>query len=137
MIVAVNYLAVLVAAVAAYAVGAVWYSPIGFGKQWKKLMGLSNEDMRRMPLTMQQAMAIGFIFTLLMSYVLAHFEIYLRVSDIPNALALGFWVWLGFGVMVLSYSWTYEGKSFKLFLFNAAHLLIATEVMAAVLSLWR
>lgn len=136
MIVAVNYLAVLLAAVAAYAVGAVWYSPIGFGKQWKKLMGFSNEDMRRMPLTMRQAMAAGFLFTLLMSYVLAHFVMFLHVTDVLNALALGFWVWLGFGVMVLSYSWTYEGKSFKLFLFNAAHLLVATEVMAAVLSLW-
>ncbi|HLD39833.1 MAG TPA: DUF1761 family protein, partial [Candidatus Nanoarchaeia archaeon] len=33
-----NYLAVLVAAIAAYVVGFLWYGPV-FGKKWMALMG--------------------------------------------------------------------------------------------------
>jgi hypothetical protein len=132
----INYLVVLVAAIAAYAVGAIWYSPIGFGKQWMKLSGISKDDMHKMPLTPVQAMSLGFLFTLLISYVFAHFVVYIGVTDLPSALTLGFWAWLGFGFTTLAHSWLYEGKSLKLFLFNAAHLLVAFLAMAAVYGLW-
>ena len=133
----INYLAVFVAGVAAYAVGAIWYSPVGFGKQWMKMMHLSKDDMGKMPLTPAQAMSLGFVFTMLMSYVFAHFVVYIGVQDVPTALTLGFWTWLGFGFTVLAHSWLYEGKSLKLFLFNAAHLLAAISAMALVFGLWQ
>lgn len=132
----INYLAVLVAALAAYVVGAIWYSPAGFGKIWKKLAGFTDEDMRHMPLNMQQSMVLGFLFTLLLSYVFAHFVILTGVKDVASALTLGFWSWLGFGATTLSYSWLYEGKSVKLFLFNAGHLLVALLAMSLVYGLW-
>ncbi len=133
----INYLAVLVAALAAYAVGAVWYSPVGFGKWWMKEMGISKGEMRKMPLTATQAMSLGFVFTLLLSYVFAHFVVLVGVKDIASALTLGFWTWLGFGFTTLSYSWLYEGKSIRLFLFNAAHLLVALLAMSLVYGLWQ
>jgi hypothetical protein len=137
MDIGIDYLAVVVAAVAAYAVGAVWYSPMGFGKYWMKLQGIDKNNMPKMPLSMTQAMALGFVFTLLMSYVFAHFVVLVGVTDIASALTLGFWTWLGFGVPVLSYSWLYEGKSAKLFLFNSAHLLVALLAMSLVYGLWQ
>lgn len=136
MEIVINYFAVLLAAVASYAVGAVWYSPIGFGKPWRKLMGLTAEDMRKMPLTAPQAMILGFLFTLVTAYVMEHLMVLVGVTMMPEALTLGFWLWLGFATPVLSYSWVYEGKSVKLFFLNAAHLFIALEVMAFVLGLW-
>lgn len=137
MDIGINYLAVLVAALAAYAVGAVWYSPAGFGKQWRKMMHLSVEDMQKMPLTAAQAMMLGFLFTLLLSYVFAHFAALVGVKDVASALTLGFWSWLGFGATTLAHSWLYEGKSLKLFLFNSAHLLVALLAMSLVFGLWR
>jgi hypothetical protein len=133
----INYLAVLVAAIAAYAVGAVWYSPIGFGKWWMKEMGLKKDEMHKMPLSPTQAMTLGFVFTLLLSYVFAHFVVLVGVADVASALTLGFWAWLGFGFTTLSYSWLYEGKSVRLFLFNAAHLLVALLAMSLVYGLWQ
>lgn len=137
MDIAVNYLAVLVAAVVSYAIGAVWHSPLGFGKQWMKMMGLDKESMRKMPLTAQQAMILGFLFTLLVSYILSHFIVIAGVRDLPGALTLGFWLWLGFGITTLANGWLWEGKSLKLFLFNAAYLLVSFESMALVFGLWR
>lgn len=137
MDITVNYLAILVAAVVSYAVGAVWHSPIGFGKQWMKMMGFSKDHMHSMPLTAKQAMIIGFFVTLLFSYVLAYFVAYMGATTLFLALQLGFWVWLGFVATTVINGWLWEGKSFKLFLFNASYQLVSIEVMALILGLWR
>lgn len=136
MDITINYLAVVAAGVVAYAVGAVWYSPIGFGKYWMKLMGFTPESMRSMPLTPAQAMSIGFVVFMLMSYVLAHFVVYTGADTWGLALQLGFWAWLGLMLPVIAGGWLWEGKSFKLFAFNAAYYLVSIEVMALVLGLW-
>jgi hypothetical protein len=133
---AVNYVIVLAAAVVAYAVGALWHSPIGFGTYWMQLMGLKREDMGRMPLTPMQAMVIGFFITLLQAFVLAYLMVLINASDLNLALTLGFWVWLGFLAPTLINGWLWEGKSWKLFAFNAAYALVSVEVMAAILGLW-
>lgn len=137
MDVAVNYLAIVVAAVVAYAVGAAWHSPIGFGKYWMKLMGLNRDDMGKMPLTAKQAMILGFVVTLLVSYVLAVFMSLTYAFTVSTAMELGFWLWLGFLAPTLANGWLWEGKSFKLFAFNAAYALVNIEIMALVLGLWQ
>jgi hypothetical protein len=42
-----NYLAVLVAAIAGWAVGAFWYSGVLFGKKWQKELGFTDEYIRQ------------------------------------------------------------------------------------------
>jgi hypothetical protein len=140
MEIAVNYLAVLAAAVAAFGLGFLWYGPV-FGKQWRTLTGMSLEEMKSMPLSPIQAMSIGFVTTLLMAYVLAHVlglaELAIGEINLSHALQGGFWVWLGFIVPLSAGVWLWEGKSFKLFLFNATHYIVSIEIMAAILALWR
>lgn len=137
MDIAINYLAVLVAAVVAYAVGALWHSPIGFGGYWMHLMGLNRESMRKMPLTAKQAMILGFLVTVLVSYVLAFFMSMTYAFTVSTALELGFWLWLGFLAPTLANGLLWEGKSFKLFAFNAVYALVNIEIMAIVLGLWQ
>lgn len=133
----ISYLAVLCAAVVSYIIGAVWYSPAGFGKQWRHMAGLTKEGMRSMPLTATQAMIIGFFTTLLFSYVLAHFALYLHANSFSAGLQLGFWIWLGFIATTLAGSWLWEGKPFKLFLFNSVYQFVSIEAMMLVLVLWQ
>ncbi len=133
----VNYLAVLGAAAVAYGVGALWHSPAGFGRYWMRLMGLTQEHMRSMPLTPAQAMAIGFVVQALMAFVLAHFTVLVNSATAATGLQLGFWVWLGFLAPTLMNGWLWEGKSVQLFAFNAAYALVMIEVMAVILSVWR
>jgi len=137
MDIAVNYLAVLVATLVAYAVGALWHSPMGFGAYWMRLMGLTGEGMKGMPLTPAQAMALGFVVMLVQAFVLAYFVVMFGVATWQTALTLGFWVWLGFLAPTLANSWLWEGKSLKLFAFNALYALVSIEVMALVLALWQ
>lgn len=137
MEIAINYLAVIVAALVAYAVGAVWHSPIGFSAYWMKLMGFNEHSMKSMPLTPAQAMSLGALVQLLQAYVLAHFVVLLNVTTLETGLQLGFWVWLGFLAPTLANGWLWEGKSLKLFAFNAAYSIVSIEVMALILSVWR
>ena len=136
MDIAINYLAVVVAAVVSYAVGAWWHSPLGFGKQWMRLSGIDMSDMKSMPLTAAQAMSIGAVVTLLVSYVAAHFVLLLGVTTWQAAMQLGFWIWLGFLAPTLANGWLWEGKSLKLFAFNAVYALVNIQILVLILGLW-
>lgn len=133
----VNYIAVLVAAIASMAVGYLWYGPI-FGKMWMSLSGISKEqiDEAKAKGGMGKNYAIAYVFASLMAYVLAHFVNVWQVVDVVSAFQLTFWVWLGFIVTVMANSVLWERKPVKLYFLNIAHYLVAIFVMALILTLW-
>lgn len=137
--ISVNYLAVFLAAVANMVVGIIWYGPL-FGKQWRELMGLSKDDMKKMKMTPMQAMAGGFVTSLIMSFVLAHDAFVwggffgTSVGQFVFALQLGFWIWLGYVATTQAGSVLWEGKPWKLFFINAGNTLVALIAMALVIT---
>jgi len=136
MDIVINYLAVLVAAVLNMVVGFFWYGPV-FGKMWKDLMGFTDQSMQNMKLTATQAMIGGFITSLIMAYVLAHFVVIYGAVGIAGAFELAFWIWLGFMATVCLGSFLWEGKSFKLFLLNTANQFVSLFLMTVVLVMWQ
>ncbi len=130
-----NYVAIVLATVAAYVLGWIWHGPL-FGKKWMALEGLTPESMKAMPMSPQKAMTLGFVATFLTAWVLGWVMAALGVVGILAAVQAAFWVWLGFVMPTLASKWLWEGKSFALFGFNAAHGLVALVVMAIVISLW-
>ena len=139
----INYLAVLVCAVAAMVLGFIWYGKL-FAKPWTELMGWTPEKMAAMNasgqknMTMQYALqAIG---ALLMAYVLAHALIfasaYLNVSGVAAGLQAGFWNWLGFVAPVTLGSVLWDGKPWKLWFINAGYYLVVLLGMGVILALW-
>jgi hypothetical protein len=141
MMVPINYLAVLVAAVASMVIGSLWYGPI-FGKKWIALMGWTEEQMNSAKAKgMGKSYALMFVGSLLMAYVLAHSVIYaayyMRVSGFSAGLMVGFWNWLGFVVPVSLGSVLWEGKSWKLWFLNVGYYLVTLMVMGAILAVWR
>ena len=137
MVYDINYLAVSVAAVVSMGLGALWYSPMLFGKQWMALSGLSSEKMDAMKAKgMTTGYAIGFVGSLVMAYVLAHFVQIAGATDISGALQLGFWVWLGFVATVMLGAVLWEGKSWNLYFLNAGYHLVSLLIMSSILTLW-
>lgn len=134
--VAINYWALIVAAVANMAIGMLWYGPL-FGKQWKAMNGFTDESMKAMPLKPWQAMIGGLITSLIIAYVLLFFTVTWVDPTVTGALMAAFWIWLGFVATTQLSGFLWEGKSFKLFILNTAYSLIAYGVMAAILVLWR
>ena len=131
----INYLAVLVAAIASMALGFLWYGPL-FGNQWKKLMGFTDKSMKAMKMTPMQAMIGGFISTLIMSYILAHFIDYAQAATFADGAVAGTWLWLGFIATVQLGSVLWGGKPVKLYAINTLHYLVALIIMGGILAVW-
>ncbi len=134
----INYLAVLVSALATIVVGFLWYSPLLFGKLWMKLSMISNADIKK---AKQKGMTASYLLmiisTLLMSYVLAVFLDYANALTPVAGLATGVLLWLGFVVPLLLGSVLWEGKSWKLYMLNVAYYLVVLIIMGAILGGWQ
>lgn len=140
MEVPINYLAVLVSAIAAVVIGALWYGPV-FGKPWMKMMGFDMAAMKGMKMTPIGAMIGGFITSLLMAYVLSHIYVfastYMGTAGVMGGLSSGFWIWLGFAVPMTGASYLFEGKPLKLWVLNAAYYLVVLLAMGAIIGAWQ
>ena len=132
----VNYLAVLVAAVASFLLGWLWYGPL-FGKPWMKLMNFDKNSMKSMKLSPVTAMILGFLTYLVIAYVLAGFISILNSATIVEGIKIAFWIWLGFIATTTLGSFLWEGKSIKLYLLNNTYNLLNLLVMSAILTAWK
>lgn len=133
---AVPYYAVLIAGVASFILGGLWYSKVLFGDVWMKLMGIDMKKMQsaEMCKQAQKSMAAGFVFQLLTAFILAHFISFLPEKNLTNVLQLAGWIWLGFVLPVVAGSILWECRPFKLFLINASYQIVQLLVIGAVLS---
>ena len=134
MEVQVNYLAVLVAALANYLIATLWYAVI-FGKLWKKLTGIP--DMK----PSLGSVVIIFVGSLVMSFVLLHSIVFgnafVKTGGIHGGLLGGFFSWLGFIAPVTMTNVIYEKRPWKLWLLDNAFWLVSLLVMGAILSGWQ
>lgn len=128
----VNYVAVLVAAVVANVIGFVWYSKMLFGKSWMKLSGITEAQMKADKNKMQ-TYGMMFLMSLVMAYVLAHFEQVGGAADMVMGATIAFWAWLGFVATTMFGTNLFDKKPFKLFLINSGYHLASLMAMGAVL----
>ena len=99
MAISVNLTAVLVADVAMFVVGAIWYMPL-FRNLWGKIHGFDKYDKKtqdEMRKGMMPYLVVQFLLGLTTAYVLAHV-----IGAFPenNAYELAVWMWLGFVVPI-------------------------------------
>ncbi len=136
----INYLAVLVAAVASMVLGFVWYGPL-FGKPWMKMMGFTQESMSA---AKAKGMTTNYILmslgSLVMAYVLAHALVfamaYMKVSGWGAGVACGFYNWLGFILPVVMGDQLWGGKPWKLLPITAGYYLVSMVMMGVILAVW-
>jgi len=123
-----TFLAIVVSAVVGMVVGALWYSPLLFGKTWMKLMGLTKSSMDKAKKKgMGKSYFTMFISLLVMAYALS---LFLNVDGLMGA----FWIWLGFIATIMFGSVIWEGKPLKLYFINVFHWLAVILVMGTILS---
>ena len=130
---AVNWLAVIAAALSMFVLGAIWYSPLLFVKQWAAAAGLEIDYMKRGNFAV--ILATSFVLTLIMAANLAFF-----VAGIPDvmtvvtyALAAGLG-WAALSLWVIS---LFERRPFAYVLINGGYLTIGFAIMGLILGLWR
>ena len=130
MDVTINYVAVLVAAVASMGLGAIWYGPL-FGKHWMALSGMKKEDVDMSKGAMTKMYAAGFVIALVMAYVLAW---WIGLSETRvSAFMTGFWLWLGFVATITYNSVLWGGRPKKLWLLDNGYYLLSLLMMSMIL----
>jgi hypothetical protein len=136
----INYVAILVAVVANFILGFLWYTPL-FGKAWARENGF---DMSRKPTggEMAKGMITMVIGNFLMAYVFAHnmaawtfvpgMDVMPAIATILNS---ALFTWLGFYLPVDLSAVAWENKSWKLFWINTGYHLAMLLVAATILTL--
>lgn len=137
MDITVNYLAIIVAAIASIALGSLWYGPL-FGKQWIALSGMTKEQIEAGKAKgMTKSYVIATIGSLVTAYVLAYFVTYLNASTITGGFQTAFCIWIGFVATVGLGSVLWEGKPWKLYALNMSYNLVNLLMMGAILAVWQ
>lgn len=136
----VNYLAVIVAALASMAVGFAWYSPVLFAKPWMKLMGYSADSLKKAQKAMGPMYALSLAAAVVTAYVLSHSvtlsENFYGYARLMTGLTTGFFMWLGFVAPVQLTDVIFGSKKWKLFAINTGYQLVSLLVMGAILAVW-
>jgi hypothetical protein len=135
----INYLAVIVSAVAAMVLGSLWYGPL-FGKPWMAMMGITKESIAQGK-KQDMAKSYGFMAlgSLVMAYVFAHTFVfatnYTQTFGVAGGLTNAVWTWLGFIAPVTMGTVLWEGKPWKLWMLNSGYYLASLAVMGVIFGL--
>jgi hypothetical protein len=127
----INYLAVLVAAVAAWLVGALWYTALG--KAWMRALG--SRPARRTGLRGAAPFVISFLAELVMAWVLAGTLGHFGPGEVTvsNGILSGALLWAGFVGTTTLVNYAFAGRSTELVLIDAGHWLAVLIVMGALI----
>jgi hypothetical protein len=128
-----NFLAVLVAALIQWFLGAFWYS-LFFAKPW---MALTGHTPGERPKGAILSMVASFFGGLILCFMLAHLVVWIGASDCGFGAFIGFVCWLGFVAVPLFLETLYERRSFKLFAINSGFWLTALLISGGLLAAWR
>ena len=127
----INYLAVIVAALAYFAWGAIWYAPPVMGNTWQKAVGLSQEQLRPNPMIF-----IGtYIAYILMALTLAAIARSTGASDFGDGLVLGLFVGIGIVAAGLWVGGMYEQRM-NLAWLNMVNGVVGIIIMAVIVTIW-
>jgi len=130
----VNYLAVLLSSIVAFAIGAVWYSPALFFKLWAASLGKTEEELKKgvAPLSY----VITFLAWFIAVYVLARIFWFFGVDNIGTGLRVTFLCWLGFGAAPSLIHILFEGKKYLLWIINWGYILVGLAISSLLLTIW-
>lgn len=123
----INYLAVLIAALAGFGTGMVWYMVLG--RAWLGALGMSKEDMNPTPMPF----IIAFVSLLVMAWMLAGIMGHLGEVTLWNGVVSGFFVWLGFVITTIGVNHAFQDAKPMLTAIDGGHWLAVLLVQGAVI----
>lgn len=132
----INWIAVVVAVIGYYSVGAIWFSKAFFGVKWTKMRGVSigSEDAKSKMSTM---MVVYFVFMIVSCLVMALLIQWFDPSFFRSALLVGTLSGLGIAGLAIALSLIYQKKPAVVYLIEGGYHLMGSIVAAVILFLWR
>ena len=132
-----NYLAIIVGIIINQALGAAWYSALG--KPWMAGVGLTMEDLETMKGDARQwypyvvAAVSALVFTLGLALVIQG----MGAEGVVDGLILGLLAAIGFIATSYATTYSFEGRSLKIFLINIGYPVISYAIIGVLLAVWQ
>jgi len=129
---AINWWAAIVAAVASFGLGGLWYSPALFGNAWMRESGVTEQQVKDASPAL--TFGLSFVLSLMASVV---FAMFLGPDPaLPFALGAGAsagfcWVAASFGI-----NYAFEHRSAKLWAINGGYHTVQFTIFGLILGAW-
>ncbi len=129
-----NWVAVIVAAVAGGVIGGIWYMPMVFGKRWAENVGRKLPSMSDMtPTNIVAVIAMPLLMAYVLTLLLAGLSTHTATDGAIDGVIVGFVVWLGFTATVTMNAWVYDGRNFEWWWITSGFHLVAYVIMGAII----
>jgi hypothetical protein len=129
----VNYLAVLIAAVAGWLAGAAWY--MSLGKYWRDALGMTAEQMaenRKNPYAWVPFVLV-FVTNLVMAWTLAGILGHFGTVSLKDGVITGALCWFGFVLTAMLANNAFAMRSYRLTAIDGGHYLVVLAIMGAII----
>ena len=130
-----NWLAVAVATIAYFFIGAIWYTAL-FGKKWVAYQKIDVND----PKMKEGSGVIMFMSFLLMAITVICLAMLVEKMQLTQALSgikLGLLTGIGFAISAVSISYLYTKKPFGLHMIDGGYHLVGHILAAVILCIWQ
>ena len=128
----INYIAVVIATLAGFGLGAVWYMVLGHA--WMRALGKTKEELSR---EQGAAKALPFVIALValfvMALMLAGLMGHLGDVTVRGGVISGLFMWIGFVITTMGVNHAFSGAKPMLTLIDGGHWLAVLVVMGAVI----
>ncbi len=130
-IVHIHWLAVAVAAIVGFPLGALWYGPL-FGKPWMAATAITKERAQ------QANRAKIYCLTLLLNIVIAtSLTMFIgSESNLQDGLFAGFMAGFTYVAAAFGITYLFEFRPFKLWAINAGYQVLVFSLMGTILGAW-
>lgn len=129
-----NWLAVVVSALSAFALGALWYGPL-FGKAWQALSGITDADIQqRHPAKIYgSALLLNLVAAFGMAMVMQ-----LHPSpDLGSGFNVGLLIGIAFVATSFGINYLFAFRPLRLYLIDAGYMVALLSIMGAIIAAWR
>lgn len=130
-----NWLAVIVATIAYFALGGVWYTPMTFGNQWMRAAGVQIPEGQRPPPAIYITPLVADFFMAVATAMLARAT---GSDTFGEGILLGLVVGIGYAVMLTVVEATFGNRPqpWVWFLINGSYNLVGLLIVAVIVSVW-
>lgn len=131
-----HYLAILVAALAYFILGSLWFSAL-FGKTWSAQMakqGIVIKEPEKGQIA--KKMLQTFIYNLIAAFSIAYLVFISGSYSWLSGLKMGVLCGLGIATMGICIAYTWESRSFKLVAIDAGYAVVGMAICGTILAAW-
>ena len=133
----INVWAVLAGTLALWMLGALWYSPVMFGKTWQKEVEFKEEGIKKSNVAV--VFGLSFVAMLFMVWALNFVINSHKPENVSLFVGLHYGAFMGFffSMMTMGVNYLYQRRSVTLWLIDGFYMVIGLGIAGMILGGWR